>query len=632
MSQSKLGKSASQRAAADPLVSKILDAIEAGTPLRQDLADGGRLHIDRPLPFLCVHLTNDRDQLAARQVVSANASYLITSDLTLAVRVAEAIGSAMTKRFGAFLLMDVGELERDRLLAEDAPYLPSYEISLSAATQSPAVNAIAAFVAATESVEVRFRSPRITRRQSADDVHAELSRLASPIPCVTVRFAPIYRVPESTDVYPELLDRLVANIFDAALQAIAAFLRASDAWHHPTHRSLGRKVFVEVVTRADRVIDQIAAAFDLLLAVTPINADAAWQEFRSTGFDRAPRLLYRPLTVQIDDEKQRLFSLAFERFEDPVLIDLYREKQQELDLQLSMLSARDTSRFLAIGRALYGSVEPTLVEAAKELLSATGAAGAVASKQVPDERVDCYFLEQAAQSMIATYRAQHPDFTAEVEIRDDLLPGMMVLKNRLLISRRTTATRDRVNALLSHEIGVHILTYYNGSQQGLRIFRSGLSGYENAQEGLAVIAEFLVGGITVARLRLLAARVLGCAMMLDGASFGETFQFLVREHEFSRAAAFNLVLRLYRGGGFPKDAVYLRGVLEILDHLRRGGSLDLFWTGKISASSFGTIEELRVRELIKPPAVQPAFLSRPEALLRLEIARSGISAADMIAN
>ena len=92
----------------------------------------------------------------------------------------------------------------------------------------------------------------------------------------------------------------------------------------------------------DRRIDQIARSFDFLLAITPINADAARQEFRSSRFAAAPRLLYRPLTVEVDVEKRRLFSIPFGNLEDPLLYDLYRQKQQELDLMLTMIAARET--------------------------------------------------------------------------------------------------------------------------------------------------------------------------------------------------------------------------------------------------------------------------------------------------
>lgn len=46
---------------------------------------------------------------------------------------------------------------------------------------------------------------------------------------------------------------------------------------------------MESVTRADREIDKVAASFDFLLAVTPINAETAWQEFEAGGFE-APRI------------------------------------------------------------------------------------------------------------------------------------------------------------------------------------------------------------------------------------------------------------------------------------------------------------------------------------------------------
>ena len=126
--------------------------------------------------------------------------------------------------------------------------------------------------------------------------------------------------------------------------------------------------------------------------------------------------------------------------------------------------------------------------------------------------------------MIAIYRQAISRFRGDVELRDDLPAGLLVSGDRLLISPSTSMARSRVDALLSHEIGVHLLTYFNGSAQGLRLFRTGLAGYEGMQEGLAVFAEYLVGGMTVARLRLIAARVVACAAMLEGAAFDETFQ------------------------------------------------------------------------------------------------------------
>lgn len=614
-------------------VEEALASINAGKSVRCDLDNGGRIHIDRALPFLCVHVSDGRGGDAALDITSANASYLIAPDLDFAVAAVEVIAGAMTERFTAFVVLDVGELAQDRLLSDDAPYLLPFEITLSGTDQPETHAALDGFASAVGSIEAKFRSPRVDRRRAVDDPHALLAARLRGFPCVTVRFAPIYRVPGSENTYPDLRDRVVANIFDAGLQAIAAFLKAAGIFKLPTHRALGRRAFVDAVERADRCIDEIAATFDFLLAVTPINADAAWHDFKANGFQRPPQFLYRPLTVQVNVEKKKLFSIAFDRFEDPVLFNLYREKQQELDLQLSMLFARETPRFMEFSRVLYGRVEPGLLHAAKDILAKTaGPGGEIAGGGGRAGSVDCYVIERAARTMIEMYRRQYSGFEATVELRDDLPAGLLVSGGRLLISRSTSMTRRRLTALLSHEIGVHLLTYFNGSAQGLRLFRTGLAGYEGVQEGLAVLAEYLVGGMTTERLRLIAARVVACAAMLEGASFQETFHALVRDYGFSEISAFHMTLRLYRGGGLAKDAIYLRGLLEVLKHLGSGGALDPFWMGKIAASHFGVMQELNSRGLLKAPEIRPVFLLHPQAQKRLEKARSGLLPVEMIAS
>ncbi|WEZ84466.1 flavohemoglobin expression-modulating QEGLA motif protein [Rhizobium sp. 32-5/1] len=606
---------------------EVLASIETGKSVRKEFGEGGRLHIDRPLPFLCVYIERGRDDAVARNIVSASAVYLLAPDVDVALPIVEAVGAALERRFGAFMLLEIGELAADTLLTDDAPYLPPFEVKVFHTDDEAASVAARTLVQAVQGIKAKFRTPRA---ELAAIAQASTSDAAFPdtlFPCISVRVAPIYRLAKSEKIYPDLQERLVANIFDAGLQALAAFIKAKGALKLTTHRQLGRKAFVDAVSRADRSIDEIASSFDFLLAVTPINADAAWQEFKAGGFRKAPRFLYRPLTVDIELEKRKLFTIGFDRFEDPVLHALYREKQQELDLQLSLLAAREMPRFIELGRALYGPVEPSLLQVATQILADTSVTKA--SLQEP-ETADCFVLDMLARAMIAGYRNQYSGFEATVELRSDLPSGLMVSGNRLLISRNTLMDRARVGPLLSHEVGVHLLTYFNGSAQGLRLFRSGLAGYEGMQEGLAVFAEYLSGGMTVERLRLIAARVVGCAMMLEGVPFERTFSRLTDEHGLAQSDAFNLVLRLYRGGGLAKDAIYLRGLLQLLEHLKSDRALDPFWMGKISASHFSVMQELSARGLLKAPVVRPDFLSHPDAQARLERSRNGISPVDMI--
>ena len=115
--------------------------------------------------------------------------------------------------------------------------------------------------------------------------------------------------------------------------------------------------------------------------------------------------------------------------------------------------------------------------------------------------------------------------------------------DKLMIASTTAMLRSRVDALLSHEISVHLLTHFNGAAQGLTVFRTGLANYEGVQEGLGVFAEWAVGGLSAARMRLLAGRVVAVDAMLDGAEFVDVYRRLVevtacraKPHSTSRRA------------------------------------------------------------------------------------------------
>lgn len=613
------------RSVIDEIENEVTELMSSGKPLRHDLPDGGMLHIDRPLPFLSVHIGSE--PAAARDIVSSNASYLVTSDAALAVEICGLVSRELVTHCHAFLLLDFGELEKDRFLTDDAPVLPAFEIAIATGSSAAEQAAQEAFAAAAMSREAKYRTPRIEKlRRSRDN-----SSLSSALPgaaVLTVRFAPIYKAPGREAIYPDVRDRVVANMVDSGLRAVAAYVDASGLKAPASHRSLGRRAFIDAVSRADRAIDKVASAFDFLLAVTPINSEIAWAEFEAGGYGEAPRLLYRPLEFEVSEQKRRLFAVSLDQFEDPLLTTLYLEKQQELDLQLSMISARETPRFVEIGRAIYGPVEPELLRAATAILEHQPIRDIAGKRKSP--LVDCNTVAAAAREMIGEYRSLHPGFDASVEIRSDLPAGLLVSANRLLVSRATAMPADRLAALLGHEVGVHLLTYYNGSAQGLRILSSGLAGYEGMQEGLAVLAEYLSGGMTAERLQLLAARVVACDSMLKGADFPATFGQLTADHGLNERRAFNVVLRVYRGGGLAKDAIYLRGLLQVLRHLEEGGSLTPFWIGKISAKHLGAVEELRARGLLKPPVVQPTFLSADGVRQRLKRAMAGMSPMDMI--
>jgi hypothetical protein len=104
---------------------------------------------------------------------------------------------------------------------------------------------------------------------------------------------------------------------------------------------------------------------------------------------------------------------------------------------------------------------------------------------------------------------------------------------------------------------------------------------------------------------------------------------MTKTHGLSAAGAFNLTLRIYRGGGLSKDAIYLRGLAQVVFHLRDGGSLDPFWMGKIAADHFPIMQELAQRGLLRSPNIYPAFLADVSAKKRLEDISKGLPISHM---
>lgn len=117
-----------------------------------------------------------------------------------------------------------------------------------------------------------------------------------------------------------------------------------------------------------------------------------------------------------------------------------------------------------------------------------------------------------------------------------------------------------LNALIHHELGVHMVTSINADRQPLKVLKLGLPGNTHTQEGgLAILCEYLSGNFPLQRLKTLALRVITVDKMVRGDSFSETFNHLVTEHRLDKNDAFTITARAYRGGGFTKDYLYLKG-------------------------------------------------------------------------
>lgn len=598
--------------------------------LRQDVGTKSRVHIDRALPFLVLHRGDPREaaSLSRRVALTSPAyeSWAGPADDEAALAALDAVLAELRRRFACVLLIAVDDLPRPEPKAEDAPDLPRFHAEIGASADPPAQAAARALAEAMGKVEIDLRLCEIVRRESPalPPSVADLARHHGGVALLSIGLPRVHEAPGG-GLYPELFHILAVAVFDALLKAACTFMTEAGLPTPRHYRGLGRSAFIDAAKKADAKLDRICRQFDFLLSVSPINTTLAFEQFRADGCAKAPEFRYRPLTVDPSEVKRALYRIDLRAVEDPVLETLFAEKRLEIDHQLTMLEARNSPRFPFASLMLYEPVDSGLKRTAEDILAAD-----LAGRAQSDGSADCHVVAAAAREMVVRYAARDPAFKVAVELRDDLAAGLMVSAHHLYISTATKMPAARIEALLHHEIGVHLLTFVNGSRQGLTIFKRGLAGYEGVQEGLGVFAEWASGGLTRARLRLLAGRVVAVEAMTDGADFLEVFRRLTVDHGFSNKTAFLIAARVFRSGGLAKDAIYLRGFKAILDRIAAGEALDLYWYGKIDSRHLGVVGELAERGILHAPLQVPEFLADPAAQARIAAFRAVPSYATLI--
>jgi uncharacterized protein (TIGR02421 family) len=373
----------------------------------------------------------------------------------------------------------------------------------------------------------------------------------------------------------------------------------------------------------DRAVCRVSESYRLLLDVTPVDAEANRDAYLH-GRVRQPTFTYRELEDEPEVVRTVLDEIAVGDVEDPTLGHLLRAKVREIGLQLDMLRARGTDEFLQLSIELYGSVTPGLLDQAEAILDRVERP----TRGRDDACVDAAGFVELADAELARYRAIDPDIGVHVETRPDA-SGIMVSGRALIVGSAVRVRASRVHALLQHEIGTHLVTYVNGTYQPIRVMAAGLAGSEETQEGLAVLAEFLVGGLSAYRLRQLAARVVAVHDMLSGGTFDAVHHRLV-EAGFSPHSAFTVTMRAFRGGGLTKDAIYLRGLLDVLQHVASGGALDLLWLGKFSLDDLPLVGDLAGQGVLQEPRLLPRYLADPAVAERFDRAARLTDPADLI--
>lgn len=603
-------------------VKQILTSLDENGEVSADLPGGGMLHIEKDLPYLVIYRHKDNDAGMARMVIS-EASYLIigSSDFEFYQELIFAISDKLSARFKSYMLFEMytGEEGSNCFRIKG----PAGKLPTSLGVLEKELNNINSLYSGLY-LQAEIKDTKHRQAEGEEDLmNVETAKKCGAV-IVGLEIPPVFRSAKGK-LFPVFFRNYRDYIIKSIHKAIYDYIRVQTSSGVASYHALGRKYLKDKVFEIDRQLCQIEKSYSFLWLVSPANIHEMKETFFSSNHEKLLDYHYRLLPIDPDLLKRKLYNLKIEEIDDPAMSYIFREKREELDQQITMLSERGSRNFFYTSMRLHKGVEPELYDAALNILNEVEEE----DDRNPGDLIDSKAFSSMARREFDYFREQDENFKGKVHIRRDV-NIMMVNQGELYIPEDYEMRRTEAMALIQHEVGTHMLTYYNGLQQPLEQLSVGLADYDPLQEGLAVMSEYLVNGLTANRLRTLAGRVVAGHAVMEGCDFIEIFRLLHKDYGFFEERAFNITSRIMQGGGFLKDIIYLKGLVQLREYLQDGGEYAPLLAGKFALKHTGIIRELTERRVLKPGALCPSYLKDENFNHRINLIREGLPLPQMI--
>lgn len=605
----------------DKSVKQILTKIDEKSEISFSLPGRGLLHIEEELPYLVIYRQRDNDPGTKRMVISESAFLIIgKEDFKGYQDLIFALADKLSSEFKSYMLFEIYSGKPDSnsfVIRAPTAKLPSTLDVLKEELEG-VNNIYSGLYLQTEIKNTQARQAEGEEELMSIEKAKECGALV-----VGFEIPPVYRNIKGK-LYPVFFRNFKDFIIGAIHKTIFDFIRVQTSIGLPSFHALGRTVLKDKVFEIDKKLTKIEKSYQFLWLVSPSNIHEIKHTFFESNYEKLLDYHYRLLPIDPDVLKRELFNLKMEDIDDPAMSYIFREKREELNEQITMLSERGTKNFFYTSIRLYKGVERMLCTEARNILEKVEEI-----TEKPTDLIDSKGFSSLARKEFDYFRSQDENFKCKVHIRKDV-NIMMVSQGELYVPEDYMMSKKESAALIQHEVGTHVLTYHNGSRQPLSQLSIGLADYDPLQEGLAVMSEYLVGGLTPNRLRTLAGRVIAGEALLDGGEFREIFNLLYKEYGFLPHRAFNITSRIMQGGGFLKDIIYLKGLIELQDYLKSGGELEPLLAGKFGIKHTGIIKELTDRKILNTGTLRPSYLLTEDVTEKLKLIREGLPLSQMI--
>ena len=603
-------------------VKSLIPELSQGKRTVTALPHDGYLFLEHDVPSLLIY-KNNPNETGTERLVRGGASYLIigTKDFEFYKKFLKDLTSLMADKFGSFIMVEMftGPEHSKEFIIKG----PSHKLPVSLQVLKDELLKIKSReykVQLDVSIE-QVKNSQMRSQESSLDIEG-MRELGATF--IGLEIPPVFRDDKGT-IYPIYFRDFKTQFIKAIQRAIFEFVRVQTTSTIANYNALGKRTIHEEVFKIDKQLTKIESSYQFLLLVAPVNIQTLRSQFFESGFKKLDRYHYRLLPIDPDILKRKLYNLRIDEIDDPAISYLFDEKREEIDHELTMLKERGSKNFFYSSIRLYKGLDKNVLTEAELILQNIDED----HEQENREHININTFSDLANKEFDYFKKQDKNYTCKVHIRDDV-NVMMVSKGELYLPSDYTMNKKGAKALIQHEIGTHALTYYNGKNQPLSQMASGLANYDALQEGIAVLSEYLCGGLSGNRLRILAGRVVAGAALLDGADFHQMFFKLYSQYDFTKERAFNITSRMFQGGGFLKDIIYLKGLVRLRNYLKNDGELLPLLRGKFALKHLNIIQDLSDRGLVIPPKITPRYLEHKNFNKKMNKLKKGLPISKMI--
>ncbi|HAF30286.1 MAG TPA: flavohemoglobin expression-modulating QEGLA motif protein [Bacteroidales bacterium] len=413
----------------------------------------------------------------------------------------------------------------------------------------------------------------------------------------------VYCNEENGEIYPLVIDELTDQLKKAIINTAAYFAKnRTNLTVIKKNRMLSSELDKDLL-KVDKQLFNIANDFEIISLINPINIDQARKMFFKSKYASNPEFVYNQLSINPFEFKRKLYDIPVEKISDISLRILYQDVIDSYSDKIDIIASIGTDKFLYNSLRYFGEPNKVDIKNAEYILHSSNSIDQEEVLNLSSTDVLHYFKDITNQY----------GFQCKVEISRKIISKVLNLNNKktLYIRKDASFSEKSLHALAEHEIGVHMLTTINSRLQPLNIFRLGTPLNTHTQEGLAILSEYLSGNITINRLQILALRVLTIEKMLQGLDFKQTFSFLMDTKFLNETQAFFMTARIFRGGGFTKDHLYLKGFKDILKYYNDHNHILNLLIGKTSLKYKNVIEEMIERKIFLPPKFKTRSILNP---------------------